>query len=68
MEGKRSWLTKPVWGNSSLLKGTDTKTLPPTVAEIKQKFNLSHLEKSHKHFGGGELSYGRYKKAFCAKT
>ncbi|XP_028403681.1 uncharacterized protein LOC114526310 isoform X2 [Dendronephthya gigantea] len=56
---KRSWLTKPIWGNSSLLRGSDTRSLPPTRPQIDQKFDLSHLAKSHKHFGGGELSYGR---------
>ena len=60
MNDKKSWLTKPVWGNSSLLKGSDTRSLPSTQPEINRKFDISHLEKSHKHFGGGELSYGRY--------
>ena len=56
---KKSWLTKPIWGNSSFLKESDTRSLPSTQPEINRKFDISHLEKSHKHFGGGELSYGR---------
>lgn len=64
IQDKRSWLTKPIWGNSSLLKGTDTKSLPPTTAEIDKKFNFSHLDKTHKRFGGGELSYGRYSRKY----
>lgn len=47
-------LVKPKWGSNRLHRG-----LLESTQTKNQKVEQSHLDKSHMHFGGGELSYAR---------